>query len=77
MLPIATPYGPNLNSVSAHPVVHHLLLTWLAFRGLPDVRRLDISAMPFPNSLYRFNFVNHQHHGTDPVKYGVEKKELA
>lgn len=24
-----------------------------------------------------FNFVNHQHHGTDPAKYGVKEKELS
>jgi len=23
----------------------------------------------------RFNLVNHQHHGTDPAKYGVKKPE--
>ena len=36
-----------------------------------------MSPMQFPDSLHRFNFVNHQHHGTDAAKYGVGEKELA
>lgn len=73
-LPTVTPYGPNSNSVSAHLVIHHLVLTRPALRGIPDVSLLCHLPPPLV-TVYRFNFVNHQHHGADPVKYGVEKNE--
>ena len=53
------------------------LLTRLALRGIPDVRRLVSSSQCNILNLHRFNFVNHQHHGTDPAKYSIGEKESA